>query len=116
MPDVLVTVTLFRESDGAQLAGPAMVKTDPAHITERITGCICRWAGLPIASCRLLYNGKPLDPRATVAASGLISSSAINAMVSHGAPAPDPAACAAAFAMLDVEDSELAAVMAPSGF
>lgn len=108
MCDVLVAVTLFRE-DGLKLAGPAMVKTSPTHTVQRLTTCVCRWAGLPIDSCTFVFNGQPLQGERTVTASGLISSSAINVAVAQSAPAPDPKASGATFAMLDVEDSELAA-------
>lgn len=114
MPDVLIAVTLFRAGDGAQLAGPAMVKTQPSHTIGRVAACVCRWAEVPAESCQLQYNGQPLAVATTVTEAGLVSSSAVNGVLAQGTT-PGAAASAAAFAMLDVEDSELAHVAGSLG-
>lgn len=107
--DVLLMLTIFREGQSASLAGPAMVKTKPSHTLERVNACICRWAKVPPAQCALVFNGAPVHPSATVASAGMGTQSAVLAMLAPAAPAPDPQACAMAFAMLDVLDSEMAA-------
>ena len=101
MPDVLLTCTLFRE-DGSQLAGPAMIKTQPGHTVQRVAGAFCRWAVVPPECCQLVSNGVPLDAGATVASAGLGSGCAINIMLAAAAPEPSAAAKAAPFAMIDV--------------
>ena len=101
MPDVLLTCTLFRE-DGSQLAGPAMVKTQPMHTVGRVAGAVCRWAVVPLESCRLISNGQPLEMGTTVAGAGLGSGHAINIMLAAAAPEPSAEAKSAPFAMIDV--------------
>ena len=104
MPDVLLACTLFREG-GAQLAGPAMIKTQPMHTVQRVTSTFCRWAGLPAEQCQLHFNSAALNPEATIAAAGLASGSAITVMLAAAGPDPATNACAAPFAMLDVRSA-----------
>ena len=104
MPDVLLACTLFREG-GSQLAGPAMIKSQPTHTIQRIAGTFCRWAGLPAEQVQLQFNGFALNPEATIAAAGLASGSAVTVMLAAAGPDPAASACAAPFAMLDVRRS-----------
>jgi len=111
MPDVLLAVTLFGSGGSPQLCGPAMVKTTPAHQLRRIIGCFCRWAGVqPESVVFHSVDGRALTPEATVAELSLSSGHAITAVLAPSAPLPSSSAQAAAFTLLDVEDSELAAL------
>ena len=106
-PDLLLTLTLFREGEKAPLCAPAMIKTKPSHTIERIGMCASRWVKVPIA--HLMFNNQPLDAAATVVTAGLGMQSAVIGVLARDAPAPEAAACAMPFAMLDVLDSEMAA-------
>ena len=110
MPDILLAITLFGEGGQPQLCGPAMVKTAPTHTVSRILGAFCSWAGVSAESVAFHnVNGRVLSGDVTVADCALASGHAITAILaSSSASQPSAAACAATFAMLDVEDSELA--------
>ena len=115
MPDTILSVTLFGASGGAQLAGPAMIKTQPTHTIERVAGCFCRWAEVPPEMVKLQFNGQLLHLQATVQESGMGSGSAVLVQLAADAPRPSAASAAAPFAMLDVEDSELASLSSGLG-
>jgi hypothetical protein len=108
MPDVLLAVTLFGEGGSPQLCGPAMVKTAPSHTVARVVGAVCRWAVLPMDAVSLYtVHGRKLSGETTMEAAGLASGQAVTAILAAGSVQPAASACAAPFAMLDVEDSEL---------
>ena len=109
---ILLTVTLF-DQQGAQLCGPAMVKTDGAHTLSRVANCFCLWAQVDPAT--VAWTWPSGDASDTVQQAGLSSGNAINAVLAQGSPPPAASAAAAPFTMLDVVDSEVAAMAGSLG-
>ena len=108
MPETLLTFTLYSADQAPiQLAGPAMVKATSDVQLSRVTGCFCRWAGLPVDSVEFYFNRQPLAHNLSLQQSGLVSGNAIDARLTVTGLTPDPKAAAAPFAMLDVLESEL---------
>ena len=109
--DILLALTAFDMDGTQQLCGPAMVKTKAAHTMARVLATFCRWSGLNPEQVGLHDgHGIHLPTEQTVHAAGLANGSAVSVILLAGALPPGANACAQRFAMLDVLDSELAAI------
>jgi len=88
-----------------------MVKTKAVHTIARVLATFCRWSGLQPDEVGLHDgSGTELPTDQTVQAAGLRNGCAISVVLGAGASPPGPEARAQPFAMLDVLDSELAAI------
>ena len=105
MSEVLLTLTLHAPDTRQQLAGPAMVKASPSMPVHRVLATFCRWLALPETAVTFVLDGQQIDASLTLQAAGFVNGTAVQAALLSGTPSA--AACAAPFAMLDVNDSEL---------
>lgn len=110
MGEVLLTFVLHGP-DGSKLAGPAMIKAAPTVLLSRVGATFARWVHLPDSALAFHLNGQPLQMSLSIQQAGLASGNAVTASIVQPGVALDAAACAAPFAMLDVQDSELSAMM-----
>ena len=109
--DCLLAITLFGAGD-KRLCGPAMVKASSKHTVSRVIACFAGWAGVKADAVQFHdMAGNAVSADVTVAAAGFPPGRAVvNAMLAPGASGPSAEATLAPFAMLDVTDSELAAL------
>ena len=109
--DILLVITAFDAGQQHQLCGPAMVKTKAVHTVESVLATFCRWSGLRPEQVGLHDgSGAKLVGEQTVQGAGLRNGSAVSVVLTAGATPPRADACSHRFAMLDVLDSELAAI------
>ena len=88
-----------------------MVKTKAVHKVGRVLATFCRWSGLRPDQVGLHDgSGAQLTGAQTVQGAGLRNGSAVSVVLIAGATPPEADACSQRFAMLDVLDSELAAI------
>ena len=107
--DILLVITAFDAGQQHQLCGPA--KTKAVHTVERVLATFCRWSGLRPDQVGLHDgSGAQLTGAQTVQGAGLRNGSAVSVVLIAGATPPEADACSQRFAMLDVLDSELAAI------
>ena len=109
MAEVVVTVTLVEPSGST--VGPAMIKGVPSVTLSDVVQCFCGWAGLTPAAVGFALDGVPLDAARlalSLEQAGLRSGSAIVAQLVDATAQVAASARAAPFAMLDVDDCDLA--------
>ena len=112
MAEVVITVTLVEPGGGS--VGPAMIKAGPDEALSNVAACFCGWAGLAPSAASFSLNGEPLDAAKlalTVGQAGLRSGHAITAQLVDASAQVAASARAAPFAMLDVNDCELADIL-----
>lgn len=109
-----VLMITLHDDEGKRLCGPAMVKTSPEHTVSRILAVICRWTSLEPGQVDFCIDGGKLPGWQSVADAGLKNGNALTAVLATGAPQPSASSRAAPFAMLDVLDSEMSALMGES--